>query len=472
VQNTQANIDVTVVQNLQPEVDLNMHLPGLDGFLAQVASRQRNASSSTFYPTSKYPVFHPAQLPSSLVGPEEYTHFRLAAFEKWVEYHLSNWIEDHLYDANACEKLRTLMINYYGLASGVYAGAPTGLSIMYLALAELWIACDKCACSIYPMLVQYDPEVRLTEFQCLVLPQKSQLVRLNAVECYVKSRQNSAKKGLPSVYRKFGDPLSFAVRHFDQSEALQTTLRAIEVDAAAKRTQKCEELRGLKSRHKQHMDRYNTTECQTQTVVVNHYHGYTEEQHRPGCSRCAEKDAANSLTIRIYEWPVSSTLSVAKATVFELVIPEPYSYWRDASAYFISTVLEAEAANDKPPECSYMLDSHKDLSHMLSLRCAQRRIVPLSETKAHSVTHRKHKKAIPHLDDEDVCLRNALRYAYFDTSRNRFTMDMPTPTDAIPKKCMYRMPQRSKALEKFMYHPPSSPDGPPANEVIVSQAFQ
>jgi hypothetical protein len=447
-----------------------MHLPGLDGFLAQVASRQRNASSSTFYPTSKYPVFHPTQLPSSLDGPEEYTHFRLAAFQNWVECHLSNWITT--VDANACEKLRTLMVNYYEIASGAYAGAPTGLSIMYLTLAELWVACDKCACAIYPMLAQYDPEVRLTEFQCLVLSQKSQLVRLNAVECYVKSRQNSAKKGLPSVYRKFGDLSSFAVRHFDQSEALQATLRAIKVDAAAKRTQKCEELKGLKSRHKQHMGRYNTTECQTQTVVVNHYHGYTEEQHRPGCSRCAEKDAANALTIRIYEWPVSSIPSVAKATVFELLIPEPYSHWRDASAYFISTVLEAEAAKDQPPQCSYMLNSHKDISHMLSSCWVQRRIVPLSEIKAHSVTHRKLKKAIPHLNDEDVCLENALRYAYFDKSRNRFTMDMPTPTDAIPKKCMYRMPQRSKALEKFMYHPPSSPDGPPANEVIVSQAFQ
>ncbi|KAI8931106.1 hypothetical protein NX059_012116 [Plenodomus lindquistii] len=33
---------------------------------------------------------------------------------------------------------------------------------------------------------------------------------------------------------------------------------------------------------------------------------------------------------------------------------------------------------------------------------------------------------------------------------------------------MYYMPQRSKYLDRFMYHPPSAPDSVPANEVIAS----
>jgi hypothetical protein len=39
---------------------------------------------------------------------------------------------------------------------------------------------------------------------------------------------------------------------------------------------------------------------------------------------------------------------------------------------------------------------------------------------------------------------------------------------AIPKKCMYQMPPRAKALQRFVYHPSFLPEGLPANEVIVS----
>jgi hypothetical protein len=154
--------------------------------------------------------------------------------------------------------------------------------------------------------------------------------------------------------------------------------------------------------------------------------------------------------------------------VFELMIPTAYSNWRDATAYFITTVLECKEAKSQTPSCSYMLNGHHDLSHLLSSQHAQRRIVLLSDVKAHSVTHRKMKKKVPHLTDEDVCLENALRYKYFDKSRNSFNTDKPTCTEAIPKKCMYQMPSRSKVLQSFLYHPPSLPDGLPPNEVIVS----
>jgi hypothetical protein len=471
VDNTQADIDTTTVRNLQPDTDLDMNLSGLDAFLSQVASRQRDTTLSTFNPTSEYPMFQAAKLPNSPVGPEEYKHFRLAAFEKWVECHLADWIEHHLRAADTCGKLRTLLINYYGVASVAYDRAPVGTSVMYLTLAELWIACDKCACANYPMLVEYDPEIRLTEFQCLALPLKSHMKRLNEVERYVQSRQDKAIKVKASVYRQFGNPSSFAVKYFDQSEELQATLREIEVDAAAKQKQKREELKNLKHQYKQYMDHYNKANCEYHTVVVKRYHGYTEERHSKRCGRCASKNSADAMTIQIYEWPVSSIPSVAKATVFELVVPEAFSDWRDASAYFINTVLGCQEAQPQRPSCSYTLDNHHDLSHMLSCYYSERRIVPLSDIKPHTGTHRKRRKAIPHLNDDDVCLENALRYDYYDTSLGCFNRAMPSCTEKIPKTGMYQMPQRSKVLERFMYHPPSSPHGLPANEVIVSFNF-
>ncbi|PVI00621.1 hypothetical protein DM02DRAFT_628345 [Periconia macrospinosa] len=42
-------------------------------------------------------------------------------------------------------------------------------------------------------------------------------------------------------------------------------------------------------------------------------------------------------------------------------------------------------------------------------------------------------------------------------------------TEHVPKLCMYHVPQRSEGLDRFMYRPPSAPDGTPPNEVITIQ---
>lgn len=469
VDNSRGNIDSSAIAKLKPKADIDLDLSGLDAFLLGIKARQREVSLSTFIPTSEYPSYQAVQLPNSLESshPHEDTLFRLAAFETWVEYHLADWIRSHLHDEEACGRLRTIMTRYYTIASSTYARAPVGMSIMYLTLTELWIACDRIACTIYPMLVEYDPEVDLTEFQCLALPLKSHLNRLNASECYVHSRRRAALQR-PSVYRQFGHSSSFAVRYFDQQESLQAMLSKIETDAAAKRKQKCEELGSLKLKYQQYMDHYNSTLCETETVVYNRRFGYTQERHSRNCSRCAAKHRADDLTIRIFEWPVSPKVPVAKATVFELMVPNSYSDWRDASAHFITTVLGYKDAVQSRPSCSYTLDRHHDLSYLLFPRYYERQIVPLSQIKSHTVTHRKLTKAIPHLNDDDVCLENALVYAYYDTSNRIFNTNMPICTAKVPKNCMYPMPDRSKALERFMYRSPTSPDGLPANEVIVS----
>ncbi|KAF1841017.1 uncharacterized protein K460DRAFT_347564 [Cucurbitaria berberidis CBS 394.84] len=468
VGDTQANIDTAAVRTLRPTADLDLPLPELDTFLSEVATRQRNISSSSFRPTSEYLDFPAAELPDSLAGPEADTYFRLAAFEKWVEKHLRTWILLHLNDVNTCGRLRRLIEHYYACANTAYAGIPIGLSLMYLTVTELWAACDVSACIIHPLLHEYDPEICLTEFQCLVLPLKSQMKRLHEVECYVKSRRDAAYKSQPSVYRNFGHASSFAVRFFEQSDDLQATLSHIEQDATEKRAQKCEELKTMKREYTTLMDHYNNSACETHEALTGSYHGFAETRHKSDCSRCACKSVAASLTIQIYEWPLSSVPSVAKATVFELKVPQAFSDWRDASRYFIMTVLRHRDKFATKPECSYTLDKHAGLFQMLSSRYRERQIVLLSSIKPHTVTHRRFQKAIPHLNDDDVCLKNALQYAYYDKSQDFINSAAPVCTEELPKQCMYQIPLRSNALKRFLYKPPSNPDGLPPNEVIAS----
>jgi hypothetical protein len=462
------SIDTTLLQGLQPARDLDLTLPELDTFLNSIAERLSRTECAEFRPSIEYPTFPADELPTISSVDGNYKFFRLAAFETWVEHHLPSWVATHLSDGNTCRRLRDVIKVYHAVASVAYEGLPSSLSVMYLTLLELWTACDRSACQIYPLLSKYDPDLTLDECQCLVLPLKRQMERLVDIERYVQSRQDSAVHANPSVFRDFGHTSSFAVRYFDQSHELQGVLAKIERDATEKQLRKYEELANLKCQYQDLMHRYNQRDCETHEVVVNRYHGFTESRHKPNCSRCALKHKADGLTIQIYEWPLSSTSSTAKATVFELLIPEAFSDWRDATMFLMATVLGWRDRQPMQPQCEYTLDKHHGLTHLLSSRYCERRIIPLSSIKPHTGTHRNEKKSILTLRDEDVCLPNALRYAYFDRTLGIYTGVCGSMED-LAQKCMHRMPNtRTRALERFMFRPPSTPDGPSPNEVIAS----
>ncbi|KAI8936437.1 hypothetical protein NX059_006844 [Plenodomus lindquistii] len=464
----EADIKTAIVKRLRPEDDLQMTLPPLDAFLSNAANRKQDASSSQFKPSSTYPQYQSSDFPTAPFGSGSDKVFGLAAVEAWVAQHLQNWTRGHLQNTDTCATLRGLIEAYHGDAHVLYADVPVSMSIMYLTLVELWVACDRSACHIHPLLLEYDPEVDLIELQCLVLPLKAQMERLHIVETYASSRRTTATKSRPSVYRNFGDTASFAVRYFDRDAQLQATLAQIERDAKHKRQQKCQELARLKTEYEKYMNAYTIGVCDTETYVYNRRFGYTSTRHARWCSRCAQKDRAEKLGIHIHEWPVSSVSSVAKATVFELQIPRVYGDWRDTSAYIIASVLGFKNKNPSTPDYTFTLDTHNDIRSLLSAHYRERRIVPLSTIKPHSVTHRKQKKAVHLLKEHDVCLSNALKLEYYDKTLRHLTGSVLSRTDAVAVQCRYRLPQRSKALERFTYKPPSSQDGVQPNEVIAS----
>ncbi|KAL6706808.1 hypothetical protein ACN47E_005144 [Coniothyrium glycines] len=468
VSNTKHNVNITAACSTQPNMSLDMFLPELDEFLSSTRARKHDDLASTFQPSSQFPSFPAAHLPSNIDGSQNDIIPRLAALEKWVEHHLKAWIALHIRKEATCGLLRTLIETYFSTASSAYKAIPVSLSTMYLTIIELWVACDKSACTIFPMLHDYSPEICLLELQCLALPLKTHMERLHGVERYLQERTNSALKDVPSIYRAFGHSSSFAVKYYDQSQSLKDTLMGIEHVATQKREQKLQELRALKSNYERLMNRYASSECEEVTYVTNRYHGYTDTRHSPKCGRCAYKRQADALNIDIYEWPLSPISAVAKATVFELKIPQAFSDWRDTCVFVIHNVLKHQGAKEQATNCSYTLDVHRDIRSMLSEQYSQRRIILLSDVKPYSVTHRKHKKKIPLLTEDDVCFENALRYMYWDKSLRRSTTTISTCTEELPRQCMYHMPSRSKALTRFMYRPHNAPDGLPANEVLAS----
>lgn len=463
------NIDTTLFRSLQPEKDLDTTLPKLDTFLASISTRRQETACGDFQPDEQFPAYPKHDLPNTIGSSGDTKYLRLAAVEAWIEQHLQSWVSRHLRGRESCGKLYALMQLYHAAAGTEYSGIPASLSTMYLTILELWVACDKSACVLYPLLSDFDPELVLDELQCLVLPLHSQMQRLAEVERYVGSRRKMAMEGSPSVFSHFGQSSTFAVRYFDQSRELQTTLATIERDAEIQQKSKYEELANLKLQYESLMRSYDSKVCETETYVYNRRHRYTTTRHSSNCSRCNYKTRAERMSIDIYEWPVSSDIPTAKATVFELKVPQAFSEWRDASMFLVSTVLGFATRDTFTPQTAYTLDKHHGLSNMLQHQeYHARRIVPLSTVKPHMVTHRKTVEGIPNLENHNVCLPNALRYVYHDVWLNHHTGDRHS-TEHVAKKCVYQMPDaRSKNLESFLYRPPSCPDGRTPNEVIAS----
>jgi hypothetical protein len=460
---TGKGFDPAILQALHPGADLDITLPCLNAFITEATSRPPNTVLSNFKPTSEYPNFPSTDIPTISATTGECMFFWLAAIESWIEHHLSAWLHVHRQDPGSCGHLRRLMEGYHATAVAAYAGVPVSISVMYLTLLELWVACDTSACFVHPLLKDYDPEIRLSIFESLSLPLKSQMERLHHVESYSQTRLDNAKEQNPSVFCHFGHPSSFAVAYFDQTSSLQALKSEVERVAAVRRDAKCQELVELKKQYRDLMERYNNDTCACTTVTK--IHRRRSRKVTQTCVRCKYQMQANDLEIYVYEWPLSVTLPVAKATIFELKLPETFGDWRDASHFIISEVLCFRVEKPGKPKIQYKLDKHHDLSHMIISQYPIRRIIPVSEWKPHYGTHYKSKADIPNLQEADVCLSNGLRYMYYDTNQGIWTAEL-TANEDLARMCTYGMPQRSKDLERYLYRPPSAPDGLSNNEVI------
>jgi hypothetical protein len=459
-------LNMAVLANLQPNNELDIHLPALDDFITKISHRECRYGVSNFRPTSRCLVCVKHELPTNFSGSGEYTYFYLATVERWVEDHLSSWIGQHMSDDTSCEKLRQLLQEYFHQASSAYSAAgsiPRSLSIMYLTVTELWVACDKCACRMYPLLQDYDPEVELSSFQSLSLPFKSQLERLSIVEAYLQSRRRHARANAPSLYRDFGLSSSFAVTFFDGSLEHQRLLSRIEQQATVARREKCRELTRKKQEYHDLMAASDRRDCDYQ-VVYNKYYRSSTTEHASWCEKCSLRSRARQIQILIHEWPLHSDNAIAKAIVFELQIPQAYSHWRDATVFLRVEVLGFCHTRTTELRARYNLNAQDGLSDFFASP-SSRRVGLVSEVKPFTGTHYRVKSGPVFLQETDVCLENALRYQYFDSSHNTF-MTILQPSRLVSRRCTYQLPARSRQLQPYL-QTPASPDDITPNHVVA-----
>lgn len=273
---------------LQPENDIDLNLLSLDKHLSDIAGRQPVSPNGTFKPTSTYKEFPAKDLPQAPNASSDDDFFCLLAVEKWFEDHLQSWIETHSRDSVTCGALLNFVTSYHSVAKVAYKGAPARMSVMYLTLLELWVACDKSVCRNFPILCNYGPGIDLEPAQCLLLPFKSQMIRLADVESYLVRRIEDAMEHGSPADQSFGHESSFAVQYFEQSPVLQAAKLQIEQEAAVNRQKKLEEFTQLKLRYQSIVRRYEAMTCNE----VWYRRAYRHISHR--CERCKIMSTANS----------------------------------------------------------------------------------------------------------------------------------------------------------------------------------
>ncbi|KAL8364190.1 hypothetical protein RB601_009770 [Gaeumannomyces tritici] len=457
-------LHIAQLESLDFSSDTSHRLPDFESFLESIKDRKQTLREASFNQSDCPGEFNSGSLPSLYTNATDYTAFTLAAFEEWVAKYLDEWLVAHIADQYTCRDLASLMSSYDHLASPEYTKNPEGASVLVLTALELWIACDKSATHLCPLLKEYKPHVPAQLLQSLLLPFREQMKRLRKAELYLEQRSLAASPSLPNIFQRFATPESFAVRYYSRSRELQELYRSIADDATRTRKEKIAELSRLQDRYITLKSLSDSLSC-TQVQVWHRWSGFVWE-HDGCCKKCALQTAMNCIKIDIHEWPLPSQFLAAQAAVFELGGPAYFSFWRDATAFLVLNVLQCRySANNRQMECR--LSGYQALSGYGAAQLHSRRIALSSSTKPHVVTHRS-SKHVAGLTGSDVCLNNGMTYAYYDNVSSTYVHDFQAVEDS-PRRCMYSLPTESQWLEKYLFRPSYMPQGQPPNLAIANQ---
>lgn len=455
-----------LLRTLDFDRDSIMRLEDLDSFLSTLRNRTTSATYHEFTPSWSLVSYRPSELQRAIRTPDnEHLHLHLICFERWVEIHLQSWLQEQLNNASndACSTIRHAMESYYESASSFYTENPETTSIMLLTMLELWVACDKAAVRLCPLLAAFDHEIPRGPFQNLLLPTHGQMVRLRDAELYLNQRHCNSSG--PSIYRECRSSNCFAARFFDDSYLHQQLKSSIEEKATRDREAKIQQLRKLKSHHESLMQRHRNTSCDYHRTLSSRHYTYVDV-HSRNCSRCSYKKQADGLKIDVHEWPLPKNVTTAKSTVFELSVPKSFGYWREASMYMLFNVLKVHMKTSERPRANFPLRNYQALSRFYNHNVESQHIGLLSQDKPHMSTHRR-SVSLGTATESSVLLDNGLNLAYFDDRRGCFISSFEL-SDEVAEKCTYRLPKASEALQQFLFRPSSNPSGPTPNTVIAT----
>lgn len=449
--------------------------PGLEHCLRQLSTESASTGSPPEPPTNLLNLpGHTLPNLDTIQRTGKHQIYAIAHCEQWVMIYLDAWLESNGAKKECAGELWNWMREYHNMASSMYSGDPEAISVVLLTILELWVALDKSATHVHPLLLEYGHDIPIDSFAAMILPRRRQMERLARVEAYLKKRE--ANKALKeSVLYSFGSFDSFSVRFFATSRELQNLKMSIERDAEHKRASKVLELSDLRKQWEDLKNGARMLRCETVTKTTN---GQPDKEHKKDCQRCKMNKDAENLRIQVYEWPLPPDESRARSTVFELAVPETIMAWRDATLFFLHDVLMMELVKrntkrDTPsklatpskrdPRKRFDASKYEGFREFIQTPVHKGRIFITSDSSPNTAKRRH----IQSLDEHEVLVQNGLNWRYVDRETGEHVARM-NPTNSFPAQCTYKI---HAGLKPFFDRTLEAPEGCEPNSVIAHQSY-
>ncbi|KAK6346851.1 hypothetical protein TWF696_006957 [Orbilia brochopaga] len=351
-------------------------------------------------------------------GSEVETALSVVDFENWIKNNLETWCSSNN-DQTIVEVLTSKIVYYHETASEIYIDRNIlDTSTMILTIMEMWVELDRATCRIIPLLSSYSPEIPRGLLEPLLLVQKVDMIRMDAIEEYLRIRRSNSRS-TPSIYESAPCAASFASRYYDQNPGLHDLRRRIEQRGASDRANKRAELRRVTAQYTEYLSKAQGLEHENR--VNRRGYSYHDTYY---CSKCSWQRSAESLRIDAHEWPLPSFEVGIKAVVFELDPPPSFVSWRDITYYIMMQVCRPEAQESADRESEnidwHAIDDWDVLRGHRTNRLA-RRVALVSAAKPLARSHYK-TRSLP-ASESDVLLNHCGKYRLFDTEHPEWIED-------------------------------------------------
>ncbi|KAI8296379.1 hypothetical protein K4K59_004011 [Colletotrichum sp. SAR11_240] len=249
-----------------------------------------------------------------------------------------------------CSEIAKRITDYANMAVPLYEGNPEQKSQMILTIMEMWQRMDAIACHWFPLLQEFHPVLHPQMLDVLLLPQYTDMARLNALQLLLSDRVKRANSERRNIFED-PSPGCFGERYYSESadacDLKQLHESIVEV---------ADDLRASKeSEWKKKSQRYDDLIRQIDTSVCSYLRDDFDllgrEQHDPNCPRCSKMWSAQKMRIAIFEDLLPSDPVVTRATVFELACPKEFAVYRETTWWILRQLAAPFNDEGNPPRC-------------------------------------------------------------------------------------------------------------------------
>jgi hypothetical protein len=340
-----------------------------------------------------------------------------------IELREADRMSDMPSDITACEiwliQQAGQLLAYLSASANSYGIGTEECSHMILTVMWMWMLIDKSLNRLFPALYHFKPVFQPTILDCLRLSRQDDLGRLQELQQYLLQRHLNST-GDRTI---FDNPTHgcFAEKYYDylpsDSELHQLRRKKEERENAAVQ-KKQDEWTNLDSDHELLMREISSITCQY--VFTG---DFMIPEHAENCRKCALTLEAETIRIKRIEKRLPYNQGQWKAVLFELLCPEPFSAYREATWRIVVSLGLPEARATPKEPLTVLHDYYRDFNGTTAGSAPTNKrgggfpcptLTLGSKSKSFLQTHFRHAHfPVPF---EQVCVNNGLKFEFYDAA--------------------------------------------------------